>query len=270
MDQRLLCTVDLFTMSKQSPPARGSNLGDLMNRAVKEVLPEAAPPWQRAEPLWNRIITSPIIPTIYPDDPQAITAYAETLIDSGYMAMEILARPLDAALPVMRALSQWERRGEISVGIGTMNSAAIALEAVDVQPDFLVSPAFSPRVLEVAVRHDIPYIPAVRTFQDLQNVIDAMGDHRLRPRVLKLCPVFGLTADYIRALCGCFPGIRFCPTGEITLENYLEWMKMDGIVAPMGSGFVPASWILQGDAERIRERLRLIRRLFEESECRVN
>ena len=146
-----------------------------------------------------------------------------------------------------------------------MRTRQDALQAVALRPDFLVSPAFSRHVLEVAVDANIPYIPAVHTFQDVQNVIDAFGDCGLEVRVLKLCPVYGLTHEYVQALCGCFPGISFCPTGEITLDNYVQWKRMPGIIAPMGSGFVSEDLLNAGDWEGVRARLRLLHRLSAEA-----
>ena len=108
------------------------------------------------------------------------------------------------------------------------------------KPDFLVSPAFSQRVLDAALEAKIPYIPAVHTFQDVQDVIDAFDDRGVEVRLLKLCPVYGLTRDYVRSLCGCFPGIVFCPTGEITLENYYDWKSTPGIVTSWAAAWFQA------------------------------
>jgi 2-dehydro-3-deoxyphosphogluconate aldolase/(4S)-4-hydroxy-2-oxoglutarate aldolase len=152
-------------------------------------------------------------------------------------------------------------------GIGTLKSRTDALDAAELRPDFFVSPAFSRRVLEVAVDRGIPYIPAVYTFQDVQDVLDVFDEFGLSVQLLKLCPIYGLTAEYVRSMAACFPGIFFCPTGEITLENYSQWKRLPAIAAPMGSRLIPRVLLERNDFVAVRHRLRELRELALCKEC---
>ncbi len=194
-------------------------------------------------------------------DIDTLCKYADLLHEEGYTALEILSRPLGQALTVMGEINKRPQRSKILWGLGTMRSSSDAFSAVELRPDFLVSPAFSPRILQIALQAGIPYIPGVHTFQDVQSVLDAFCDYGLTVRLLKLCPVFGLTQQYVEALCSCFPGISFCPTGEVEIENYLHWKQMPGIVAPMGSKFVPRELLEAHDWSAVRLRLRQLRAL---------
>lgn len=211
--------------------------------------------------LADLIQQAPILPTVYPTNAATLCRYADILHEEGYPAIELLGRPSEQALAAMSRIVEAPQRSKLKWGIGTVRTHAAARQAVALRPDFIVSPAFSPRVLEMAVQANVPYIPGVHTFQDVQNVIEAFEEYELTVKVLKLCPVFGLSPDYIQALRGCFPGIVFCPTGEITFENYLEWKRIPGIVAPMGSQLVPRDWLDAGDFEAVRHRLRQYREL---------
>ena len=216
--------------------------------------------------LFNSILRAPILPTVFPAGAEVLCRYADALAAEGYPALEVLARPLDEALAAMREVFARPQRQVVKWGLGTLRSRDAAVGAVELRPDFLVSPAFSRRVLDVATEAGIPYIPAVHTFQDVQDVIDAFEEKDLEVRILKLCPVYGVTREYVQSLCGCFPGITFCPTGEVTLENYVHWKSTPGIAAPMGSRFVPREILEAGDVQPIRDRLRQLRRLSEEAE----
>jgi 2-dehydro-3-deoxyphosphogluconate aldolase / (4S)-4-hydroxy-2-oxoglutarate aldolase len=218
-----------------------------------------------SQDLLDSILHAPMLPTVFPLGADVLCGYADALSAEGYPALEVLARPLSDAVATMREVVGRPQRQKVKWGVGTMRTSREAREMVELQPDFLVSPAFSQRVLDVALEARIPYIPAVHTFQDVQDVSDAFEDRHLEVRLLKLCPVYGLTRDYVRSLCGCFPGIAFCPTGEITLENYLEWKSTPGIVAPMGSRLVPTQLLEAGDWPAVRQRLRLLRRLSDEA-----
>ena len=233
--------------------------------AAEPALPKAAPP-EQARPaintqLYDALVAAPALPTVYPIGADALRGFAVALAMEHFPALEVLARPLDDMLTVLRDVFAGPERQQIYWGIGTLKSRADALAAAALTPDFFVSPAFSRRVLEVAVETEIPYIPAVHTFQDVQNVLDAFDEFGLTVQLLKLCPVYGLSADYVRSLSGCFPGILFCPTGEVTLSNYVHWKRMPSIVAPMGSRLIPQELLENSDFSGVRERLRLLREL---------
>lgn len=214
-----------------------------------------------SQAMYESLVKAPALPTVYPISANVLCRYAETLAAEQYPALEMLARPLDDMLSTLREVFAKPQRSALYWGIGTLKSRADALAAAELRPDFLVSPAFSRRVLEVAVDVGIPYIPAVHTFQDVQNVLDAFDEYGLGVQLLKLCPVYGLSAEYVRSLSGCFPGIVFCPTGEITLNNYVNWKHLPGVVAPMGSRLVPRELLEAQDFDAVRQRLRLLREL---------
>jgi len=178
------------------------------------------------------------------------------LAEERFAALEILCRPLEKGFAVINELNGRPERKLIALGMGTIKTESMAIEAVKLRPDFMVSPAFSRKVLRVAVQAGIPYIPAVRTFQDVQDVLEAFEEENVELKILKLCPVEGLTVKYVNMLGGCYPGIVFCPTGEVTEENYAYWRSSKFIGPGMGSNFVPEELIVNGEWDRVRECLR--------------
>ena len=211
--------------------------------------------------LVSLLSAAPLVPTAFPQSADALCTFARALHAEGYPALELLARPQESMLEVWRQIIDRPERRLILWGAGTIKTATAAREVVELRPNFLVSPAFSRRVLEVAVANNIPYIPGVHSFQDVQDVIDAFDEHGLEVNVLKLCPVYGLTSEYVASLCGCFPGIQFCPTGEIDWDNYQFWKRQPGIIAPMGSRMFPREFIAASDEPVIRARLKKLRGL---------
>jgi 2-dehydro-3-deoxyphosphogluconate aldolase/(4S)-4-hydroxy-2-oxoglutarate aldolase len=213
--------------------------------------------------LHNKLHKAPYLPTVFPVDVNGLCQFAQLLHDEGYPAIEVLARPEDDLLDVFYQINQRPERLLLQWGVGTVKTAATARKVLELKPDFVVSPAFSRRVLEACAQAKVPYMPAVQTFQDVQNVVEAFDDLGLDLQLLKLCPVYGLTSEYVQSMAKCFPGIRFCPTGEITMENYCYWKKLPEIVTPMGSRMVPRELMQAGDFTAIRKRLRLLRDLAE-------
>lgn len=204
---------------------------------------------------------APIVPTVFPLAADILCNYARVLSEEGYPCLELLSRPLDRAIQTFREIRTRPERRLVHWGIGTILTERAAQQAAELRPDFLVSPAFSQRVLKIASEAGIPYIPGVHSFQDVQDALEAFEEQGLKLKLLKLCPIYGLTSEYVAALCGCYPGILFCPTGEVTLENYREWKQMPGIAAPMGSRFIPQGALERGDFAEVRSRLRDFRLL---------
>ncbi len=235
---------------------------DRESRGEGRLLPARTTEW---DDLANLVISAPALPTLFPCAEDVLRQCARLVVSEGFPALEMLARPMDRLLPVLRNVFKSPERTVVRWGIGTITSREAALEALQLSPDFLVSPAFSHRVLEVAVEAGVPYLPGVQSFQDVQDVIDAFDTFGLKPRVLKLCPVFNITPQYVEGIRGCFPGISFCPTGEINLENFVYWKRLPGIVAPMGADLLPTEIIARGDIEAMRERLQLLRALSTEA-----
>lgn len=202
----------------------------------------------------------PVFPQ-YAKQTKKLCQFLEILHEQAYPAMEILCRPLPEALESLKALNDCSARNLVSIGLGTVRTEKDACAAVKVKPDFLVSAAFSRRVLAVAAEAAIPYIPVVSSLQDIQDVWEAFEDFGLELSVLKLCPVEGMTPNYIRCLCGCFPGITFCPTGTVPIKDIPRWRAIPGIGASIESKYVPGELIEQGDWAQVRQRLQCIKQL---------
>ncbi|MFA5865884.1 MAG: bifunctional 4-hydroxy-2-oxoglutarate aldolase/2-dehydro-3-deoxy-phosphogluconate aldolase [Phycisphaerae bacterium] len=212
------------------------------------------------------IAESPILVAVHPQYARCMEKFCrflEILSQEGYLAMELMARPLDSAVEVMKELRDLPQRKLVSIGLATIRTIGDAQQAIAAGSDFLVSPAFSERVLEASIEAGIPYLPAVSTMQDVQDVWEAFDRIGRKVSVLKLCPVEFMTPPYITSLGKCYPGITFCPTGTVPLQEIPRWAAMEFIGPPIESTYTPGEWIAEGRYEQIKERLRMLRHLSE-------
>src|SRR6266511_3112651 len=90
--------------------------------------------------LLERIAAAPVCPTVLPKPIEVLRPYAEALAAESFPALEILGRPMDAALDVFQQICQSKHRKLIAWGIGTVLSESDAARAAELRPDFLVSP----------------------------------------------------------------------------------------------------------------------------------
>jgi len=212
----------------------------------------------------DKLGRAPIGINVLPISADILARYIQVLHEEDYPTLEILCRPPEEALSIVKELNTMPERKLIALGIGTVTSEQTARLAVELKPDFIVSPAFSRKVLAVAVEAGIPYIPGIEGFQEVQDVLDAFSDYGLPVEILKICPIINISPAYLTMLCNCYPGIRFCPTGDPkieSLETFVEWKKHPGIAAPMSAGFVPRKLLEEQDFDAVRQRLRYIRSL---------
>ena len=218
--------------------------------------------------LLSTLCASPAQINVPPDlTVDQVAGVARALIEESYPVLEILGRPMEKALPLLHAFNERPERSRIAMAVGTILTRRHAEQAVAAKPDLLVSPAFSRRVLEVAVEAGIPYIPAVSTLQDIQDVLDAYEDVGWELRVLKACPLNWITPAIMDMIARIYPTITFCPTGTVELEDIPLLKARSWMGAPMEQWFLERAWIDDGNWDRVRERLREIRRLAEAGEA---
>jgi 2-dehydro-3-deoxyphosphogluconate aldolase/(4S)-4-hydroxy-2-oxoglutarate aldolase len=121
------------------------------------------------------------------------------------------------------------------VGAGTVLNEAMLRAALDAGAEFIVSPGLSDGIVKPAMASGVPFLPGIATASDIMRGLDAGLDH------FKFFPAAssgGVAA--LKALCGPFPNLRFCPTGGIRIDTASEWLAIDQVLCVGGSWLVPA------------------------------
>src|SRR5689334_693702 len=113
----------------------------------------------RAEVL-TRMRATRIVPVIVIDDPVDAVPLAAALSDGGLPCAEITFRTA-GALEALRRIR--DERPAMLAGAGTVLTPKQAAEARGAGAQFVVSPGFSPAVVDYCVEHDIPVFPGVCT-----------------------------------------------------------------------------------------------------------
>ena len=128
--------------------------------------------------------------------------------------------------------------------------------AVEAGARFIVMPGPSPRVVERCRELDVLVIPGVATATE---VIAAL-DHGLE--LLKLFPAHVAGGVGLRrALQGPFPGVRWIPTGGVSVANAASYLALPSVAAVGGSWMVAPELIAARDIATVtrltREAVRL-------------
>ncbi len=214
---------------------------------------------------------APHLPTIFPADvdPEALCRVADLMAQEGYAAIEVLCRPFETAMELLGEVFARPQRRAVFWGIGTLKGRSDAQAAAALKPDFLVSAAFSQPVFEVALAHDISYFPGFETIRDAQEILEIVQEAGRPLELLKLCPCWDARPLYLAALGQIFPGVAFCPSGDVALHNYVHYLQMPNMCAPMGADLVPRPYFQKRDFDAIQQRLRVLKIMAQEVErCR--
>ena len=173
---------------------------------------------------------APVIPVLVIERVEDAVPIARALVEGGLPVLEVTLRT-PAALDGIRAMKSVE--GAI-VGAGTVLNPEQLGQAVEAGAEFAVSPGLTRRLGEAAADSPVPLLPGVATAGEIMRALD-LGFTRL-----KFFPA--VAAGGIAALKGhsaVFGGVRFCPTGGITLETALDWLALPSVACVGGSWLVP-------------------------------
>jgi len=195
----------------------------------------------------DRILdAAPVIPVLVIEREEDAVPIARALVAGGLRVLEVTLRT-PAALGAIRAMKQVE--GAI-VGAGTVLNARQYEQAVEAGSEFVVSPGFTSAVGDAAARSGVPLLPGVADAGDIMRVLD-FGITRM-----KFFPaVVSGGVPGLKAFSSVFGGVRFCPTGGITLENAPEWLALPSVACVGGTWLVPSG--VDVDEAAITERARV-------------
>jgi 2-dehydro-3-deoxyphosphogluconate aldolase/(4S)-4-hydroxy-2-oxoglutarate aldolase len=173
---------------------------------------------------------APVIPVLIVDRVEDAVPLAQALVAGGLPALEVTLRT-PAALEVMREMASVP--GAI-VGAGTVLNPKQLDDALEAGAKFIVSPGLTEPLGKAAVASGTAFLPGIATAADILRGLDLGLD---RFKFFPASTSGGLPA--IKALAAPFGGVRFCPTGGITMETAPEWLAQPFIGCVGGSWVVP-------------------------------
>jgi 2-dehydro-3-deoxyphosphogluconate aldolase/(4S)-4-hydroxy-2-oxoglutarate aldolase len=178
-----------------------------------------------------------VLPVVVAHDAAQAAPLGAALLAGGLRCVEVTFRT--AAAPA--AIHALASDPALVVGAGTVLTADQVDQALDAGARFVVSPGFSPAVVRRCQRHDLPVFPGVATATEIQTALDA-GVH-----TVKFFPAEQLGgAGMIRALAAPYRSVRFIPTGGVTSDNLLDYLRIPSVLAVGGTWMVAAGLVAAG------------------------
>jgi len=156
-----------------------------------------------------------------------------------------------------RLIESWGKKEGLLVGAGTVTDGEMAQRAINAGAKFLASHYTDREVISVAKNNDTLIIQGAAT------PTEAMNAWQLGVDLVKIYPVesFG-GPDYIRAIKGPLPFIKFVAAGQITFENAFDYLRYACGVA-LNQSFFDKTLIRSNNWSAITERTRQLTQKLE-------
>jgi len=170
-----------------------------------------------------------VVPVIAIESKELALPMADALVKGGLPVAEITFRT-DAAADVISLLKK--ERPDIFLGAGTITAVDQLLRARDCGAVFGVSPGFNPMVVKKAVEIGFPLFPGVLTPSEIEQGL-SMG-----LKVLKYFPAEASGGiPMLKAVSAPYGhlGVRFIPTGGISIENLEDYLKLPQVIVCGGT-----------------------------------
>ncbi len=154
---------------------------------------------------------------------------AEALLAGGLNTIEVTFRTAGAADSIARIRKAMP---PMCVGAGTLLAADQVKHAVDAGAQFGVSPGLSESVSNAAHASKLPLFPGVVTPTEVMRALELGWRH------LKFFPAEAAGGvNMLKSLAGPFghTGVKFVPTGGITVENLPNYLAVPQVAAIGGS-----------------------------------
>jgi 2-dehydro-3-deoxyphosphogluconate aldolase/(4S)-4-hydroxy-2-oxoglutarate aldolase len=163
------------------------------------------------------------------DQAENAVPLAEALLAGGLNTIEITFRTADAADAIARIRKEVP---QMCVGAGTLLAADQVKQAVDAGAQFGVSPGLSEAVSSAAHEFKLPLYPGVVTPTEVMRAIELGWRH------LKFFPAEASGGvNMLKSLTGPFAhtGVKFIPTGGITVATLPDYLALPQVAAVGGS-----------------------------------
>ncbi len=184
-----------------------------------------------------------LIPVIKIENPDDAVPLAKALIDGGLPAAEITFRTKCAAEAIKNITEAYP---EMLVGAGTVLTTEQVDAAIAAGSKFLVSPGLNPKVTAYALSKGIPMLPGCSNPSDIEAALE------LGLTTVKFFPAEAAGGlKMLKAMAAPYGQLTFMPTGGISQDNLLDYLKFNKIVACGGSFMVKDELVKEKKWEEI-------------------
>ncbi|QIC83197.1 bifunctional 4-hydroxy-2-oxoglutarate aldolase/2-dehydro-3-deoxy-phosphogluconate aldolase [Helicobacter pylori] len=188
---------------------------------------------------------SPIVPVVVIENIKDAVPLAQSLIEGGIPIIEVTLRS-SCALEAIELIAK--NVPKMHVGAGTILNLTQLEQAQNRGAEFLISPGLTIKLLEHAKKKDMPLIPGVSSSSEVMQALE-LGYNALKFFPAEYCGGVKL----LNAFNGPFKGVKFCPTGGVSVDNMRSYLALENVVCVGGSWLTPKDLVQNKEWDKITE-----------------
>lgn len=184
-----------------------------------------------------------VVPVIAIDNAADAPKLGRALLDGGLPCAEITFRTAAAAEAIELMTAECP---DVLVGAGTVMTVDQAKRAAKAGVKFVVTPGFDEDVVAWCIEHNMPVTPGVVTPTEINMAL------KKGLNVVKFFPAEasgGVKA--LKAIAAPYQGVKFIPTGGISVGNLADYLSLKSVLACGGSWMVTKELISSGRFDQI-------------------
>src|SRR5271167_1893484 len=167
-------------------------------------------------------------------------ALVEAIYAGGVTVLEV-TMTVPEAIDLLRDLKA-KYGSEVLLGSGTVTTAAQAEATIEAGAEFVVSPSLHLEVIAKTKELGKVSIPGALTPTEVITAWRAGADY------VKVFPCSAMGgASYLKSLRAPFPELKLIPTGGVTLETAVDFLKAGARALGVGADLVNAAAIAEGN-----------------------
>ena len=181
---------------------------------------------------------APVVPVVVIEDVLDAVPLAQALLRGGIGVIEITLRS-PAGLGAIERVA--DEVPDMVVGAGTVVSPAQVDQVRHAGAQFLVTPGSPDGLLSAATASGLPLLAGSSTITEMMRLVE----HGLTSMTFFPAEASG-GRDYLAAVAGPLPRLRFCPTGGITMTSAPSYLSLPSVPCVGGSWLTPRDVVREG------------------------
>ena len=195
--------------------------------------------------LGDLLDVAPVVPVVVLRDVEHAVPLASALLRGGIGIIEVTLRT-PAGLPGLARIAR-EVPGMVA-GAGTVTAPEQVVAVREAGAQFLVTPGSPDHLLGAALASGLPLLAGASTVTEMMR----LAAHGLTAQKFFPAEASG-GREYLAAVAGPLPELRFCPTGGITAATARDYLALPNVGCVGGSWLTPRDAVEAGDWDRVEQ-----------------
>jgi 2-dehydro-3-deoxyphosphogluconate aldolase/(4S)-4-hydroxy-2-oxoglutarate aldolase len=198
----------------------------------------------------TKILDEKVVAVIRIKEEKKLKKVIEAIYQGGISIVEITMTVPNAFQLIEKMSKELDRN--IILGVGSVLSKSIAVDAIKAGAKYVVSPVLKKEIIEVSHRLDVPVMPGCFTPTEIQTAYEYGAD------IIKVFPANIAGMAFFKAILAPLPHLKLMPTGGVSLTNAGDWIKTGACAVGIGSALLDKKAIQEENYLKLTENAKTI------------